>query len=479
MPYTPFKRRDFFKYSGLGLTGIAAPGIFTACSPLTAGQKKIRERITEKVFTTTFIDTHEHLMNESERVNAGETIWEKANDWTYLFSHYFDSDMAVAGMYWKDHGKFYTTELSTAEKWKLIEPFWPYLKYTGYGQNLILSIRKLYGIDDLNAENISTLEGLYHDFITPGFYEKVIRQFSNIESCQVNLWPFLESEQPGLLLSDLHISGMLEDAGAESFSKKAGITVSNLANWHAVIDWWFDWYGKWSVSVKCATAYSRNIDFERVPAEKAEKIFLRKIKGETLPAEDKKMLEDHLFWYCVDKATAMGLPVKVHTGYYAGWNGMPLGRVAGNAAAACDLCKLSPETKFDFFHTCYPFYEDILAVAKQYQNAYMDMCWAWIINPVAAKDFLKKFIVTVPLNKIVTFGGDYMPVELVYGHSEIARRGIVLALSELVEEGWISPDAALEIADHIMHGNARKLFRLEEKYEQFKGLNWKELNGTL
>lgn len=479
MSNTPFKRRDFFKYSGLGLTGIAAPGLFTACTGMPESRRKIRELITEKVFATTFIDTHEHLMNESGRIDAGDEIWEKANDWTYLFSHYFDSDLAVAGLHWKDYDSFYKSGLSVSEKWKLFEPFQPYLKYTGYGQNVIISIRKLYGLEDINAGNISLLDEMYHDFVAPGFYEKVIRQFSNIESCQVNLWPFLESEQPGLLLSDLHISGMLEEAGNEEYSEKAGITVRNLSDWHRVIDWWFGWYGKWSVAVKCATAYSRNIDFEKIPAEKVEKIFLKKIDGAVLSKEDRKMLEDHLFWYAVDKATGMGLPVKVHTGYYAGWNGMPLERVAGNAAAACELCKLSPETKFDFFHICYPFYEDLLAVAKQYPNAYMDMCWAWIINPLAAKDFLKKFLVTVPLNKIFTFGGDYIPVELIYGHSEIARRGIVLALSELVEEGWISLDAALEITDHIMYGNARKVFNLEEKYRQMKELNWKELNGIV
>jgi len=201
-----------------------------------------------------------------------------------------------------------------------------------------------------------------------------------------------------------------------------------------------------------------------------------KLSGKDLAPVDKKKLEDHLFWYAVDRATAMDLPVKVHTGYYAGHNYMPLGRVSGNAAAASDLCKLGPETKWDFFHISYPHYEDMLAVGKHYQNAYMDMCWSWIINPVAAKDFLKKFIMTIPLNKIVTFGGDYMPVELVYGHAVIARKGIALALSELVEEGWIELEQALEMTDVLMHQNARRLFKLEEKYELMKQLDWKVLN---
>jgi predicted TIM-barrel fold metal-dependent hydrolase len=114
-------------------------------------------------------------------------------------------------------------------------------------------------------------------------------------------------------------------------------------------------------------------------------------------------------------------------------------------------------------HICYPYYEEILSVAKQYTNAYIDMCWSWIINPIAAKDFLKKYLVTAPANKIVTFGGDYIPVEPVLGHAVVARRGIALALSELVEEGWLTLDRAIELTDPIMHSNARTIFNLSEK----------------
>jgi hypothetical protein len=114
-------------------------------------------------------------------------------------------------------------------------------------------------------------------------------------------------------------------------------------------------------------------------------------------------------------------------------------------------------------HICYPYYEELIAVAKHWTNAFVDMCWSWIINPIAAKDFLKKYLMTAPANKLLTFGGDYLYVEQVLGHAAIARRGIAIALSELVEEGWLSLDDALALVDPIMHANARRIFRLAEK----------------
>ncbi len=111
-------------------------------------------------------------------------------------------------------------------------------------------------------------------------------------------------------------------------------------------------------------------------------------------------------------------------------------------------------------------------MAKHWTNACVDMCWAWIINPVAAKDFLKKYLVTAPANKLLTFGGDYFNVEQVLGHAMIARKGIALALSELVEEGWLGLDDALVLIDPIMHGNARRIFRLEEKQRALQAVPW-------
>jgi predicted TIM-barrel fold metal-dependent hydrolase len=456
------KRREFFRYSALGLTGATLTGMLlprdlAKHDSKSPGQK---ESLHQKVLETPLIDTHEHLMNESERIRAGKTIWDKANDWTFLLSHYFDSDLVVAGMSQADHDRFFSTALEPLDKWKLFEPFWPYVKHTGYGLNVRHTLRDVYGIEDLTGETVGRLEEAYHAAIKPGFYRHLLRDIGNIESCQVNLWPFLESEQPDLLMSDLHISGMIEGDWDPRYAREAGIAAKTLEDWHRVIDYWITTYGKKAVAVKSTMAYQRDLDCVRTPAEEVEKAFLKKLNKEPMTPAEQKALEDHLFWYTVDRATEIDLPVKLHTGYYVGHGQMPLRRVQGNPAAICELCHLSPDTQFVLFHICYPYYEEMLSIAKHYPNAYVDMCWSWIINPLAAKDFLKKYLVTAPANKIFTFGGDYIPVELVPGHAAIARQGITQALSELVDEGWMTLQEAMNLTDVIMHQNARKLYRL-------------------
>jgi predicted TIM-barrel fold metal-dependent hydrolase len=434
----------------------------------------VRQGIFRRVWETPFVDTHEHLIEEKDRLTGTSHPRVQSDDWSILLSHYLNSDLITSGMPQDSLNKFFSPKTDPTKKWSLIEPHWPAVKNTGYGQAVNIALSRLYDVDELSAKTVRKVQSRYERVRRPGFYKHILCDSANIESCQVNCLsrPFGESDMPTLLMQDISIVGMFAGPALGQFGKPTGIQVSSLSDWYRVIDWWFEKYGKYAVAVKSQNAYSRDIDYDRVPAETVEGTFKRRLENKRLGSRQKKAIEDHLFWYAVEKATEHNLPVKLHTGYYAGRDSMPLARLINNPGSATELCRKAPDTRFVFMHICYPYYEEMIAIAKQYTNAYVDMCWAWIINPIAAKDFLKKYLVTAPANKILTFGGDYIPVEPVLGHAVIARRGIALALSELVEEGWLTLEGALDMVDPIMRGNAHKIFDLEAKTKLLKEVDW-------
>jgi uncharacterized protein len=434
-----------------------------------------RATIREAVFKTKLVDTHEHLIEESGRLQGAPRPHVPCDDWALLFSHYLNSDLQVAGMPNAALDQFFSPKVDPADKWRLLAPHWPAVKNTGYAQAVRLAIRELYGVEELSPATVRKVQAGYEQTRRRGFYQYILQDLARIEFCQVNHLgqePFRESEMPTLLMQDISIVGMFAGPAINVYAQPTGIEVKGLADWHRVIAWWFERYAPYAVAVKSQHAYGRDIDYARVPAEQAEPIFNRLLAREPLTVPERKTLEDHLFWQAVDQATAHNLPVKLHTGYYAGQNSMPLNRLRLNAGSAAELCRLSPETKFVFMHICYPYYEEMLALAKQYTNAHIDMCWSWIVNPLAAKDYLKKHIVTAPVNKLLPFGGDYTPVEPVLGHAIIARRGITQALAELVEEGWLTLSDALELVEPILRGNAHQLFRLDQKAEALERVDW-------
>jgi len=392
-----------------------------------------------------------------------------------LFSHYLDSDLLTAGMAREELDRFLSPAVEPLEKWRLLEPYWPAAKNTGYAQAVRIAIRVLYGVEEISGTTVREIQAGYEGTRRPGFYHRILAEHARIESCQVNCITgeaFKESAQPTFLMQDLSIVGMFAGPNFDQYAPPTGVTVRSLSDWHRVIDWWFDRYAAYAVAVKSQNAYRRDIDYERVAPDLAEPVFRKVLERAPVTGEERKRLEDHLFWYAVDRATANELPVKLHTGYYAGQNNMPLSRLRLNAGSAADLCRRGPDARFVFMHLAYPYYEELLAVAKQYTNAYVDLCWAWIINPIAAKDYLKKHIVTASSNKLLPFGGDYIPVEPVLGHAAMARRGIAQALVELVDEGWLTSPDALALVDPVCHGNARRLFNLAKKTEALRQAPW-------
>jgi predicted TIM-barrel fold metal-dependent hydrolase len=266
--------------------------------------------------------------------------------------------------------------------------------------------------------------------------------------------------------------GSVGGAPWTKFTDRAGRKATDLASWHGIIDSHFDRYGPYAVAVKTQVAYQRRLDFSDVPAEQAAGPFAKLLAKDPVGADERKLVEDHLFWYCVRKATAHSLPVKLHTGYYAGHGSMPLGRVMYDPADVSDLLRRAPETTFVLMHIGYPYQEPMIALAKHYHNAVLDLCWAWIINPAAATRFVEDFLMAAPANKLLTFGGDYVPVEPVVGHARLARRGLAQALERLAASGWVSRAEALELIEPLMRGNARRLFRLEEKERVLRRVPW-------
>ena len=89
----------------------------------------IRRTIWHKVRTTPFVDTHEHLIEEQDRLKGAGHPGVKCDDWALLMSHYLDSDFLTAGMPGEALDRFLTPGVDPIDKWKLIEPHWNAVNY--------------------------------------------------------------------------------------------------------------------------------------------------------------------------------------------------------------------------------------------------------------------------------------------------------------------------------------------------------------
>lgn len=423
--------------------------------------------IRQLIEITPFVDTHEHLWEESLRLRTLEGPVTQpralpAPDFGLLFSNYAESDLEVAGMPAAALAKLFSYDTPLDEKWAAVEPYYDRARHTGYLQNVRESVRMLYGEDDIYRGNYDRISEKLRKQIQPGYYEFILRDVAKVEYAQVNALDapvFRETQYPALLAQDLSFLALAQADNIEEIAAPANRNVSSLKDWHEIIDWCFATYGPRAIAVKNQAAYVRGLDYAQVSAADAAPVFEKFLRDpNAMSMQDKKPFQDHLFHYCIHKAAEYKLPVKLHTGYYARQGYMPLHRVRHNAGDLCELLMAHKNANFVIMHDIYPYQDEAIVIAKHFPNAYLDMCWAWIINPLASVRFVKEFLAAAPANKLFTFGGDYGFVELVPGHARIARHGLGQAISELYEEGWIEREHVKPLIDRLMRGNAHELF---------------------
>lgn len=420
--------------------------------------------IRELVAATPFFDTHEHLLEERTRLaGPGAHGLQPCVDAALLFYHYAGDDLWVAGMPTAERNRFFSPNVDPADKWSIVAPYWQRAQHTGYLRAVTETIRLVYEVEQVDASTFVAITERMRQAARPGFYRSILRENARVEVCQVNSLEttFCETEYPDILQQDLSLipfSTGVNPAALADFSRRSGLPADTLADWHAIVDWAFATYGPRACAVKSQAAYSRRLNYDDVSPEDAAPLFARLRAGGTLVPNERKGLEDHLMRFCVRRASEMGLPVKLHCGYYAGSDRMPLERVRQNAADLCPLLVDFPNATFILMHIGYPYQDEFIALAKHYRNVVVDLCWAWIVSPVATARFVKEFLLAAPSNKLLTFGGDYTTVESIAGHAAVARQGLAQALSDLVTDGWLTEPAALDLVEPLMRGNAGGLF---------------------
>jgi predicted TIM-barrel fold metal-dependent hydrolase len=214
-----------------------------------------------------------------------------------------------------------------------------------------------------------------------------------------------------------------------------------------------------AVGVKIGIAYRRTIRFEKTPRGDAERVFARLFGhlGEGPSWEEARSLQDYMFHQIVRAAVEREVPIQIHTGLQEG-NGNILEN--SNPLLLTNLCLEYPQAKFDLFHGGYPFMGEALALAKNFSNVFLDLCWLYIISPSAGARMLHEAIETIPANKIFAFGGDFIIPEGSYGHSVMARRAVSRVLTEKVEDGYLTEDEAVALAQGMLRDNPATLYRL-------------------
>lgn len=426
-------------------------------------EKGFEKRISDAVNAIRLIDTHEHIMSEKEALASPA-------DFSCLFTNYQLEDLISSGVPSdKIYNIFKSKDASPEEKWGVIKSSWSNTRHTGYGRSVLIAARDLYGMDDLNEKTYLELSKRIKEAHQPGYYENFLKVRAKTDACLImeyNTTKPRDVEKEGscnfrrFFVYDKYVSFSGFDKMNTRMSNY-GKKITSLRDYELLIDSVFAQDVKIGIQgAKFGVAYGRSLKFEVVPRETAEAVFER-MKADPkriFPFDEAKPLQDFVFFKLLGLCEKNKLPVQIHTGLQTGTgnditNSNPTGLVKA-------FFKF-PGLRFCLLHSGYPYGGEMATIGKTFANVYIDMAWSALISPGVAAHYLQEFIETVPVNKIMGYGGDSQTVEGAYGASVLARESVSQALVNEVRSGYLTEDEAIEIARKILRENALKIYNLK------------------
>lgn len=442
---------------------------------------KESKEIRKVVKLTKLIDTHEHLQRENNRINLDVDVL------TVFFLQYASSDLISSGLSYKDYQMILNPAKSLDKRWQIFSPYWEEIKNTSYARVLNIAAKDLYG-DEINEKTYRQISKKMKERNKIGLYKWVLKDKSRID---LSLQDTLLKPKDYAIWNTPSVKNLLdvdrtffipvhrfEDFilpqdryDIESIAHRRNTTIHTLRDLVKNLELEFQEISNNIAAVKLWLGYRRSIKFEKATFHEAEKIFNEIFSQETfrrtnadgvritvpegISLQDAKPLHDFMTHKVIQLAGRHSVPVQIHTGFHEG-NENLLSNT--NPLNLTNLFTEYRNVKFDLFHGGYPYIGESSALAKTFPNVYLDLAWLHLISPYVAREALSEWIDTVPSNKILGFGGDYVFVEGSYGHSIIARQNVSRILIQKVENGDLKLEYAKSLAKKILRENAINLF---------------------
>lgn len=410
------------------------------------------------IASTALVDTHEHLGDEAPYRAATPDIL------ACLFDGYTVADLVSAGApaaaIKRLHDK---ADPDLRARFEGIRPAWEAVQFTGYGEGVRYIARTLFGLDELSAAGIEQAAALAVPMHAPGERLRLLREVAKLDhvqiddfSCQITPDPFA----PDFFLYDLSwwtwTCGNFRPEDIEEVRSATGVVIRDLDTLREGLSALFAKTAARAIAVKTQHAYDRTLRWAARDDAEAARALHKVLGGAQLSADDRLCLGDWCLGLAAGLAAEHNLPVKIHCGYYAGNNRMPMDRI--HASHLAPLLAAYPRTRFVLMHTAYPFGGEVVALAKHYTNVYADMCWAWSIDPYSSETFVRQFLHAAPASKLFIFGGDSFMPQASVAYAWQARRGLARALQAEVESGFLRESQAIALALRWMRGNAYECF---------------------
>jgi len=266
------------------------------------------------------INSHSHLIFENVRLSQDI-------DALVFFQHaYSAADLVASGMSEEAMNCALKPGLPLAERWNIFEPYWRWIRLTGYSQCILEGFRDLLGFSELTSQTVGPTSEALREHSQPGFYREILRNRANITISLMNMDDLVDVDKELFIpLPRLNRFSMLQSREQiHEIEKDYNVSIQTLEEHVAAIrKTCHQWKQAGAAGVKMSQSYHRCMDFKERSAADASRIFDALLQGKYagLESEEGRLLEDYLVFECCRAASDVDLAIQFHQGMRAGTYG--------------------------------------------------------------------------------------------------------------------------------------------------------------
>ncbi|MEM0371005.1 MAG: hypothetical protein QXG46_06385 [Ignisphaera sp.] len=404
------------------------------------------------------VDIHEHL-------NPSRLSAKSFND--IIFYHYIVTELISAGMNREEFEK-----LSPIDRFVKALPYFKFIRNTATFWSLKQILKDLYGLDinEINESNwkkvVESIESKQRDYT---WVYTVLRKFCRVKKSFLTLSPlepipiYDRDIFTGALRLDVLVQNMSKDVILD-LENRYSLSIERTEDLDHVLEIIFNRFDQYIVAV---TLPIQPDEIFRITHRNEISLYLRELRSkDIIGPEARYALASYtlhkILTLCSEhkKVFQMMLGVKRPVPKAAPPDYAIIMYNPEQLYILTQIFAIYSDVKFDVFIADSTLSHQVTVIAKNYPNVYLSGYWWYSMYPEVMKSYLRLRLQMLPYNKIGGFFSDAYVIEWVYGKALLAKKQIAYVLAEMIAEGYIDNDLAIEIAHALLHENATKLYNV-------------------
>ncbi len=421
--------------------------------------RKIYDELYRNIKDLEIVDVHNHLNPCALSLKNYEDI---------VFYHYIVTELETSGMPPK-----FLRELKGLERLKAALPYMKFLKNTSTFWALIKILNDLYGFEDsiINENNWKkVIEILESKKENENWAKNILENYANLKKAILTLNPLekIPTYDKKLFKGGLRMDPIIPNLSKhnlESLEKNIGIEINSPSD---LVELLSKIIKNFSQHITTVTINLQpDDDFFKISASEKEVFpYLQTLKSiGVLDANGRRIITSYIFNQLLEICKEQDFIVQLMLGVkrpIPGASPPDYAITIFNPKQLLDLALLFAkytEIKFDIFIADSLLNHPITVISKNYPNVFLSGYWWYSMYPEIIKSYLKLRLQMLPYNKIGGFFSDAYVADWVYGKAILAKKQIAYVLAEMINEGYINMDSAIDIAKALLHENAEKLYK--------------------